>query len=235
MHYVRVMTSHSLLDRQMYDDVLAAELLKVPLSTLRWWLEGATRGRRVYEPVLRTEPTGSRVVTWGEFIEARYLREYRRSLGVALSQLRAFISSLRDELGVQYPLAHARPWVGPGRRLLVNAQNLAELPVEYWAVVEPQSGIQLLTHPAESFLERVQFDGGSGVVVRVTPNPGSPVLIDPAIRFGSPSVRGIPTDALADRVGGGDSIESVAEDFGISLRDVMAAIGYEDQLRSRAA
>jgi uncharacterized protein (DUF433 family) len=231
------MAANTLLDRELYDDTLAAELLNIPLRTLSWWLDGGERRGRMYEPVLRAAATGSRAVTWGEFVEARYLREYRRTLGVDLSQLRAFISYLRQEMGTAYPLAHARPWVGPGRHLLWTAQQEAHLPSRLWACFEPHSGLQLLTHPAESYLERVEFDEDeSGIVVRLHPGGRvSPVMIDPEVRFGTPIVRGIPTGAIAEQVRAGDSIESVASDFALPLEDVIAALGYENLARSDAA
>ena len=40
-----------------------------------------------YAPVIRPEPTGDDLVTWGEFVELGYLREYRRK-GVPLQRLR---------------------------------------------------------------------------------------------------------------------------------------------------
>jgi uncharacterized protein (DUF433 family) len=231
------MAALTLLDRELYDDTLAAELLNLPLRTLRWWLDGGERRGRMYEPVLRPTATGSRSVTWGEFVEARYLKEYRRTLGVELSRIRAFINFLRQELGTAYPLAHARPWVGPGRHLLWTAQQEADLPSELWACFEPHSGLQLLTHPAESYLERVEFDEAEdGIAVRLHPGGKvSPVIIDPEVRFGTPIVRGIPTGALAERVRAGDSIESVTSDFALPLEDVIAALGYENLARSEAA
>jgi len=228
--------SIAVLDRELYDEVLAAHVLGVPQSTLHWWLEGGVRRDRHYDPVLRSRPTGARSVTWGEFVEARYLREYRRTLGVRLSSLRRFIGYLREQLEVPYPLAHARPWVGPGRHLFVSAQEEAGLPVDLWACVEPQSGVTLLTHPAESFLERVEFDDDEdGVVVRLRPaGKDSPVVIDPEVRFGSPIVGGIPTEALAEQIKGGDSIEVVAADFSLPLETVVAAINYENITRRAA-
>ena len=69
-----------------------------------------------YRPVIRPEPTGSRVVTWAEFVEASPLRAYRREHDVPLRELRDFIDLLRDEFHVQYPLADRRPYVGSGRK-----------------------------------------------------------------------------------------------------------------------
>ena len=86
----------TVLDRELYDQALAAEALGLPRPTLHYWLEGGERRGRSYAPVLRPVATGSHTVTWGEFVEARYLREYRRSLGASMQRLRAFIEHLRD-------------------------------------------------------------------------------------------------------------------------------------------
>lgn len=225
------MSPMTVLDRELYEESLAARLLGIAVSTLHWWLEG----RDQYLPVLRSQPTGSRVVTWGEFVEARYLREYRRTHGVPLSKLRNFITFLRTELDVPYPLAHARPWVGPDRRLFIDAQDEAELDPDWWACVEPQTGVMLLTYPAESFLERVEFDD-TGVVARLHPaGRESPVVIDPEVRFGSPAVRGVPTENIAEQVTAGDSVESVAADFDLPLSVAIAALNYEDPGSDQAA
>lgn len=230
-------TPFELLDRPVYDVMLAASVIEVSPSTLHWWLEGGVRGGRRYDPVLRPAPTGSKEVTWGELVEARYLRAYRRDLGVKLAHLRRFIEDLRDTLGVPHPLAHSRPWVGPDRRLLVTAQDRADLEPELWACYEARSGITLLTEPAESFLQRVEFDDeGDGVVVRLRPaGPESPVAIDPEVRFGSPSVSGIPTETIDEMVRAGDSVESLAEGYDLPLDEVVAALDYERIRRLHAA
>jgi uncharacterized protein (DUF433 family) len=229
--------SATILDRELYDEALAAEVLGVPRATLHYWLEGGDRRGRTYAPILRPSATGSHAVTWGEFVEARYLREYRRSLGASMKHLRAFIEYLRDELDVPYPLADARPWVGPGRHLFISAQERAGLPPELWACVEPQTGVMLLLPPAESFLERVEFESDDkGAVVRLRPSgPDSQVVIDPEVRFGSPAVMGIPTETIAEQVAAGDSIESVASDFALDLTTVIDALRFEGIDRAHAA
>jgi len=226
-----------LLDRELYDEALAARVLGIAQPTLHYWLEGGNQRGKRYEPVLRESASGRRTVTWGEFVEARYLREYRRTLETPLPNLRAFITYLRAELGVPYPLAHARPWVGPGRHLFVVAQEEARLPEELWAAVEPHSGVTMLLPAAQAFLTRVEFDDdNNGTVVRLHPaGKESPVVIDPEIRFGSPVVRGIPTETLAEQVTAGDSVESVSRDFDLDLGDVIAALSYEGIGRQTAA
>jgi hypothetical protein len=102
----------SVLDREMFSEAEASRILRVPQSTLHWWLNGGRYGNRNYRPVIRTEPTGGRSVTWAEFVEAGLLREYRRTHEVALSELRIVIDRLRDEYGVPIPWrTTARSWV----------------------------------------------------------------------------------------------------------------------------
>lgn len=223
------MNDVTVLDRELYDVSVAAAVLRVPPSTLRWWLEGGERRGRVYAPVLRVEPTGSSTVTWGEVVEAGYLTGYRKGLGVKLSHLRDFISDLRYALGVPYPLATARPWVGVGRKLLVQAAS-ALSPDLAPALVEPRSGQTVLLPIAERFLARVEFEpkGPEGIATRIWPlGKSSPVVIDPNLRFGAPSVRGISTEVLVERLRAEEPIEGIAAAFDIDPLDVLAAINFE--------
>ena len=69
----------SLLDREMFAEAEAARLLQLHQSTLHYWLEGREMRGRHYQPIIRPAATGSRIVTWAEFIEAGLLRSYRSS------------------------------------------------------------------------------------------------------------------------------------------------------------
>src|SRR5207248_10214905 len=72
-----------LLDREMYSEAEAARLLGVAQNTLNYWLEGGTQRGKTYKPIIRVDPRGTRApVTWAEFVEAGWLREYRESHGV---------------------------------------------------------------------------------------------------------------------------------------------------------
>ena len=217
-----------LLDRPLYDVAQAARLLSVPPSTIRWWLEGRAP---TYDPVLREQPTGDGVMTWGEFVEARYVAAYRRR-DVPLQHIRRFIAHLRETTGSQFPLATRRPWVGSGKRLLLAASEDAELEPELWPVYEPVSGQLLLTPPAQSFLDVVEFGNEDDSVVRLLHPRGrtSPVVIDPELRAGLSSVGGISTLVLKELVDAGDAVEAVAEDYGLDLDATIAALEYERTL-----
>ena len=53
------------------------------------------------------------------------------------------------------------------------------------------------------------------------------VRIEPAVRFGQPTVAGISTDAIAGRIWAGDSVTETADDFGLSRGQVLVACWHE--------
>lgn len=212
-----------ILEREMYSETVAARLLRVAPSTLHWWLEGRLPK---YRPVIRPEPTGSRTVTWAEFVEAGLLRSYRRDHEVPLRELRDFIDELREKFQVPYPLADRRPYVGPGRRLLIDLQDRSQLDPEF-CLVAVVNGQTVLTAPGEEFFERVEWSGDTPATWRPHEDSASPVRINPLVRFGRPAVGGISTEAIAGELEGGASVEEVAEDFGLDAAAVRWAHSYE--------
>lgn len=220
----------ALLDREMFSVAEAARLLRVPTSTLRWWLEG--RGK--HRPVIRPEPRGSGTVTWGEFVEAGLLRQYRREHHVKLGALREFIDQARDRLGVPYPLAHHRPYVGTGQTLVQEIQHEVGLDAEL-CLVAVANGQLVLTPAAEAFVTRVEWDDDLAAAWRPHDDPASPVRMRPTQRFGLPSVRGIKTEVLWEQVEAGADFAEVAEDFDLAVDDVRWSWSYETSARSSAA
>lgn len=214
------------LTRDTYSVAEAARLLRVSPATLRWWLEG----REPYQPVIRPEPSESGDVTWGEFVEARFLRAYRKRR--SLQRLRPVIARLREEFDVLYPLATCQPFVGPGLELTLRTQQAENLPDDLAIVYEIGSGQLVLTPVASQFIERVHFaEEDPRWALRILPQgKDSPVVIDPEYSFGAPTVRGIRTEALAELVDAGEPVEEVADDFSLSVADVKAAVTFEWRL-----
>lgn len=226
------MSALEVLDRDVYSEAEAARLLGVAQGTLHYWLEGGTQNGQDYRPVIRPEPRGERVVTWAEFVEAALLRQYRQIHRVAMAELRAFIELLRTEFEVPYPLAHKRPFVS-GRRLIYDAQDTIGLDAKYCLVSFANNQL-LLTPPAQSFLDRVTWDGDVAAGWKPHDDPKSPVRINPHVRFGRPAVGGVSTEALWEYVQDGASEDEVADDFDMSADDVGWALAYERSRRTAA-
>ena len=72
--------------------------------------------------LVRPDATGSNRVTWAEFIEGWLGPAVPPEPPSADDQTADFIESLRDRLGVPYPLADQRPYVAE-RKLVVEAKK----------------------------------------------------------------------------------------------------------------
>jgi uncharacterized protein (DUF433 family) len=81
-------------------------------------------------------------------------------------------------------------------------------------------------------LDRVELHDGQPV--RIYPFSRDPaedspraILLDPSIRFGRPTVAGVPTDVLFERHQAGDSVAELAADYGLTAGQVEEALRYE--------
>lgn len=225
----------SVLERHVYGVAEAARHLGLRPDRVRAWLDGYDRSGITYAPVVRAGHTGSDLVTWGEFVELGYLREYRRK-GVSLQKLRPVIEALRLEFETPYPLATAKPFVMK-KELVLELQERNDLPPAIAIVVRSGQTIAL-TPEARRFFQKVEFDAAaSGRPARrlLPAGPASPVVIDPLVRFGRPSVNGVATERLWELHDAGETVEEIAEGYELAPESVRAAIAYEEQQRSLAA
>lgn len=55
------------------------------------------------------------------------------------------------------------------------------------------------------------------------------ITIDPALRFGCPHIKGISTDAIAGMVRAGESFATVADEYDLSVHEVILACWWEAQ------
>ena len=213
-------------DRLRYSLSEAARYLQVHASTLRWWLEGGKRGERAYPPVLREEPTGTSELSWYEFLEASWLREYRGHL--SLRRLRPLIMSLREEFQVLHPLATFQPFVA-GRDLVYRLQTELDIPQGLWIVVG--SGQLVLTAQAKAFFKRVHFHPPTGAAESFTlVNADAPVVLNPNRAFGIPTIRGVRAEILSELYEAGepeDFITEIYTDYGITTSDIRTAVNFE--------
>lgn len=54
------------------------------------------------------------------------------------------------------------------------------------------------------------------------------IVVDPDVRFGKPVIRGtrVPVELVIAKLSGGMAVHEVAEEYGITHEDVLAALGY---------
>jgi uncharacterized protein (DUF433 family) len=223
--------SITVLEREMFSEAEAARLLRVAQSTLHYWLNGGERRGRFYSPVIRAEPQSRRSVTWAEFIEAGLLRQYRREHKVPMAELRLFIDKLRERIGAPYPLADRQPYVGDGRRLVLDVQDEVGLDPEFCLVAVAREQL-VLTPASDAFVQRVTWQDDFAASWRPHDDPGSPVRMDPDRRFGRPAVKGISTETLWEHIESGEGVEETADAFDLSSDDLRWALAYENSARA---
>ena len=216
----------SLLARPTYSLSEAARLLRISPSKLRWWLEGAVRGTKRYPPVLRSEPTGDSQVSWGEFVEAAYLREYRQHL--PLQRLRPLREALSHEFETPFPFAISKPMIA-GHDLVSEMQNRLEIPEDLWMVVG--FGQLMLSEAAATFCKRVEFDEVTEEAMRyIVMEAEEPVYVDPRFSFGIPTVRKVRTEVIAELYLAGEpssSIRNIYSRHGVTDKDIQTAVDFE--------
>jgi len=216
----------TILERPLYSIGEASRLLSIESRKLHRWLEGGSVAGRAYPPVIRTEPTGSDTVTWAEFIEAGFLREYR-ARQISLQQLRTIIDQLRAETNVKYPLAFYRPLVLSKDLVFKIAFSDLESGKKHLVVRRGPSWQTLWAEAVEVFLDKVDFDT-DGIPLRLRPlGKESPLAIDPDVAFGIPQVGGIRTEVIAEAFAAGEDEQAIATSWSIALDGVKAALRWE--------
>lgn len=217
----------SLLDHRVYSLADVDRLLALPSGTARRWIDGYDRGGVHYPPVVRVERTRDEAVTWGEFVEARLLAEFR-GRGASMHRLRPAVVRLRDEFG-QYPLAHAQPFVDvEGRELVRRVQDDVGITGPEMLVVA-RSGQVLLSASVRDFVGDLKYeDGPAREAIAVVPSGyGGAVTLDPEHQYGRPVVRAVPTEVIAEQFRAGESTETIADLFDLTPTQVEQALRYE--------
>jgi uncharacterized protein (DUF433 family) len=58
------------------------------------------------------------------------------------------------------------------------------------------------------------------------------VALDPVRAFGTPAVRTVRTDVIAEERRAGESVEAIAAGYGLTAREVKDAIKFEQRLKA---
>ena len=211
----------TLLDRDVYSMNQVDRLLDLSSGTAARWIDGYSRRDRRYEPLVRVASTGSELVTWGEFVEARLISEYRRQ-GVSVFRMRPAIMALREQFGTLYPLAAAQPFVSTeGRELVLKVQQETNLQPSLRLVV--RNG-QIITPSIEvrRFRQAADYDGDTVSRFRIAQD----VVIDPEYASGEPTISGrrLRVATLVEALAAGEQPEAVAEMWDITPATVEDAV-----------
>jgi len=217
-------------DLPAYTTPEAAHYLKLPVATLRSWVLGreypTASGKRFFKPVIRPGQPGTGLLSFFALVEAHVLAAIRRQHGVRLDKVRIALAYLTRHFPSQHPLADHR-FETNGLDLFVE---------KYGKLINvSQSGQLALRALLERHLRRIDRDS-SGLPIKLYPfttitavEQPRAVVIDPRVSFGRPVLAGtgVPTSTIFDRYKAGESIEQLADDYGLKPLEIQEAIRCE--------
>ncbi len=214
------MTKASQLGVGLYTVADAERLLRTPRRTLGRWLEGYSEGGHSYLSVIR-EPDHT-WISFAHLIELMYVREFRKA-GVPLGVIRDTSLRFQNEFQNAFPFSTKRFAVS-GRDLLVTISD------EWQCVRTGQQWLRL-----GELIDQLYHVGEFVTEWRPLGQDGH-IALNPNKRFGRPHEikTGADTSVLYGFYKAGDSIETIADWYGISLDAMTNVVSFEESLKSKS-
>lgn len=217
-------------DMPAYPVTEAAGYVRVAPATLRSWVMGrayATRsGTRRFHPLIMPADRERRLLSFNNLVEAHVLRALRTTHGTAIPQIRKALDYAERELGVGRLLLSPELCTDSVDLFLDRYGELINL---------SRSGQLAMKAMLTLHLKRIERDEAS-LPMRLYPfvhgetvETPHHIAIDPDIGFGRPIIRrrGVATQVIVDRIDAGETVEEIAEDYGLDHEEVEEAILYE--------
>lgn len=202
------------LDLPSYQIGEAARYTHVHTNTVTAW-------HKIEQKVLSAKEKRARL-SYLQLIELAVVAAFRKAK-FPLAEIRAARDYLEKNLDSTYPFAEFK-FKHYGRSLFTEDRNKEARHRLFKANAGGQLAWDELIGPVLS-----EFDyEHEGIAVRWhLAGVGVPIIIDPRISFGAPSVRGTPTWIIKGRFDAGEGDSAIAEDFDLEVSDVRAALKFE--------
>jgi uncharacterized protein (DUF433 family) len=146
-----------------------------------------------------------------------------KDAGVPDHRIRPGVEAVKDEAGgLEHALASRLVWTD-GAEILLDKMDDDDLDVA-------RTDQRTFRKAIESRLKLIEYDGTHEYARRLRlPDFKAEVTVDPRVAGGRPLLRrgvGVRVKDLRDRVAAGDSMRSVARDFGVPLGELKEIVGH---------
>ncbi|MGB7414350.1 MAG: DUF433 domain-containing protein [Thermosynechococcaceae cyanobacterium] len=212
----------------------AARYLRVPLVTLRTWIQGRTyttkQGKQHFDPLIQRPNPELSQLSFANLIEAHVLRVIREVHGVRLDKVRTALDYLGNNLQQEHPFIQ-KTFKTDGISLFIDSMDKL--------VDVGRSGQLAMRETIVHLLDRVEWDE-NGIASRLFPfiqpegDASKLLYLDPRVSFGRPVIagKGVPTIAIANLYEAGESITDIADEYDCTPKQVKAAIRFETLSRA---
>ena len=204
----------------LYTAAEAARFLHLPVSTVRAWAFG--QGYRVmgesrrFEPVIGTADRKGRRLSFLNLVELLVLAAIRRNYNVPLPHVRSAVRFLKKQFPSPHPLADHQFQTDRVHLFVEKFGQLLNI---------SRDGQLAMKEMIQAYLQLVEWDA-SGVPFKLhLPRTGhaslnrTAVVIDPRFGFGRPVLdgRGVRTEVIVERFQAGETMSSLADDYGLAV------------------
>jgi uncharacterized protein (DUF433 family) len=163
-------------------------------------------------------------LTYFQLIEVAVVAAFRKA-GVPLKRIRAAREFAAHHLRSEHPFAEYK-FKEEGRHLWLDSGQIADLKPNTVLSADQQG--QLAWQSVIGRLHEFEYEKEGIVLQWHVAGRASPIIIDPRIAFGAPTVKGTPTWVIRGRWEAGESDTDIAEDFGIKREEVREALKFEE-------
>lgn len=196
----------------------AARYSRTSTQTITYWHYGPSK-YGVLLPKARRKP-----LSYLQLVEVAFVATFR-ALGVSLQRIRKAREYASVTFNVEYPFAEQR-WLTEGYHALLDLRDI-EGETEYNKLIFADKAGQEAwqTMVSDRFAE-FDYEHGLALVWHVA-SRASPIIIDPRIAFGAPTVDGIATWIIKGRVEAKESISEIKDDFELTEEQIKYAFEFE--------
>jgi uncharacterized protein (DUF433 family) len=161
-------------------------------------------------------------LTYFQLIEVAVVAAFRKA-GVSLPRIRAAREYVATTLKSEHPFAEYR-FKEEAKHLWLDSEQVDLKP---GTVLQADQGGQLAWDTVIGRLREFEYEHDGIVLKWHVAGTGKPIIIDPRIAFGTPTVNGTPTWVIKGRWNAGESDSDIADDFQIKKEEVREALKFE--------
>ncbi len=217
-----------------YGVMEAAHYLRIPPTTIRCWVSGryypSKAGRQFSRPIIYLPDPETRLLSFMNLVEIHVLDAIRRKHNIPLEKVRIAVSYLSKQFPSKHPLADQEFETDDLDLFVKTFSQLINI---------SQNGHLAMRELIQAHLQRIERDL-TGIPVRLYPftrkrdllepkEEPKAVVIDPQVSFGRPVLAGtgIATAVVAERYKAGESVDDLADDYGLERLKIEEAIRCE--------
>ncbi len=164
-------------------------------------------------------------LSYMQLIEVAVVAAFRKA-GITLKTIRDARDYASKQLRSEFPFVQYR-FKTEGKHLLIDYGEIEGTKDRGKHLAADQGGQLAWDQVIGPLLKEFEYER-EGIVIRWrVAGPASPIVIDPRLSFGAPTINGTPTWVIKGRWNAGESIADIADDFAMDKSAIQSALEFE--------